>query len=209
MRWILFAMLLLALLAGVRPAGATVGGEWLCEVLGYEPSAQRVYVREHDGSGAASFGFVAWMPVAGDSAGVLHGVEWDRTGEGTAQDPELLRQVEALRAKLKPLRLLTWPALPFAQKVVASDSIASQMGVGRRLVVRASFDSRLDLDVTCWGVATVARPAVYELPDGRGWLWVVAFIGDPFEVGYETQWPVLVKPGDSGTRKVEWRPSVD
>lgn len=208
MKRILFAMML-ALIAIARPVGATVGGEWLCEVMGFEPSTQRVYVQGLNGSGASSFGFVAWMPIAGDSAGVLHGVDWDRTGEGTAQDPELLRQVEALRARLVPLRLLPWPALPFAQKVVARDSVPNPMRVERRLVVRASFDSQLALDVTCWGSETVARSATYELPGGAGWIWVVAFIGDPFEVGYETQEPVLVRPGDRGIRSVEWRPNVD
>ena len=206
MRWILCAMLLLALLAGVRPAGATVGGERLCEVLGYEPSTQRVYVREHDGSGAASFGFVSFLTVTGEDAGTLHSAGWGRAGENSAEDPELARRLAALRAKLTPLRPLIWPALPFASRVAASDSVANELGVSRRLRVRASFDSRLDLDVTCWRSDDVVRPAVFELPGGMGWIWVVAFVGDPFETGYETQVPLLVRPGDSGVRAVEWRP---
>ncbi|MBI5168817.1 MAG: hypothetical protein HZA61_04950, partial [Candidatus Eisenbacteria bacterium] len=44
-RWSWLALASLVLLVVPRPARATVGGEWLCEVLGYEPSTRRVYVR--------------------------------------------------------------------------------------------------------------------------------------------------------------------
>lgn len=196
---------LLAGLLTAGPAPATVGGEWLCDVLGYDAAEDRVYVHQLDGSGADSFGIVAWMPLAGEDAGTLHPVDWNRAGEGTAQDPWLLQRLTELRARLAPLPRLNWPTLPYALATVAADSVPNQMGRVLRLRVRAQFGLGPELEVTCWDSGTVIRPAVYALPNGAGDLWVIAFIGDSFEMGYETQVPVLVRPGERGLRQVEWR----
>lgn len=209
-RWNILIMAVLcglaaALASGV--AGATVGGEWLCDVLGREEATGRIYVHQIYGGGNDSFGIVAWLETTGPDAGVLKGVDWNRWGEGSARDPDLARRLAELRARLAPLPALTWPSLPFSSRTVARDSVPSDMGQCWRLRVQANFGLGPLLELTCWGNDRVARPTVYELPAGEGWLWIVAFTGDPFETGYETQIPVLVRPGEREgiVRAVEWR----
>lgn len=203
-----FTFLLLAACTFCAPTAgrATVGGESLCEVLGYEPESGRVYVHQLDGSGGYSFGCVAWLGTRGPESGLLRGVDWDRFGENTADDPVLLRRLADLRAGLVPLKEVTWPTLPLSSAVVAQDSIPNLHGQSRRYKVAAGFGVAPDVLVTCWIRPTVARPAVYELPDGESWVWIIAFIGDSFEMGYETQVPVLWRRQDPGEPiVVEWR----
>jgi hypothetical protein len=203
-RLILITASLCFLAAGT--ARATSGGEWLCDVLGYDEADGRVYIHQLDGGGGDSFGFVAWLATRGPDAGILHGVDWDRWGEGTGEDPELRKRLAELRAGLTPLPALTWPTLPFSVTTVARDTVPNDMGQDLRLRVQANFGGPL-LELTCWVNDRVARPVVYELPGGAGWIWVVAFTGDPYEMGYETQMPVLVQPGERGEtiRQVAWR----
>ena len=203
--------LLGACLALTAPAvRATVGGESLCEVLGYEASTGRVYVYQVDGSGAASFGCVAWLEPRGPEAGRLRGVDWDRFGENTAQDPELRQRLADLRASLAPLKEVAWPTLPLFSQVVAQDSIPNLNGQSRRFKVSVGFSADPEALVTCWSRPTVARPAVYELPDGESWVWILAFIGDNFETGYETQVPMLWRlHHHEEPAVIEWRRWAD
>jgi len=203
-RLILISSFLCFLAAGT--AWATSGGVWLCDVLGYDEANGRVYIHQLDSGGGDSFGFVAWMETRGPDAGSLHGVDWDRWGEGTGDDPELHKRLAELRAGLTRLPALTWPSLPFSVTTVARDTVPNDMGQDLRLRVRANFGGPL-LELTCWVNDRVARPVVYELPGGAGWIWIVAFIGVPYEMGYETQMPVLVRPGEreETIRQVEWR----
>ncbi len=200
-RWLWLALALLVLPAVPRPACATVGGDWLCEMLGYEPSTQRVYVHELDGTGGGTFGRVMYASCSRESAGVFRDLPL-HPSKGEAGDPELLSRLAALRARLEPLRELSWPTLPFSAVVLQRDSIPSEFGQPIRLRVRAEFGPAVEL--TCWRSDAVTRPKVFELPDGAGWLWVIAFIGDPFESGYEVQVPVLVHTGTREAIPVAW-----
>lgn len=208
-RLLLITASLCVLAAGA--AQATVGGEWLCDVLGFDQADGRVYIHQLDGGGGDSFGFVAWLATSGPDAGSLHGVDWNRWGEGTAEDPELRKRLAELRAGLTPLPALAWPALPFSVSTVARDSVPNDLGQVLRLKVQANFGLGPLLELTCWANDRVARPAVYELPDGAGWIWIVAFTGVPFETGYETQMPILVRPGEreETIRQVDWRRLTD
>ncbi len=199
---VLCALCVLLAPATVR---ATVGGETLCEVLGWEASTQRVYVHQWTADGGDSFGRVLSIDLAGPHAGEPRPEPWLRSGEGTANDPELQAQLRRLRARLRPLHPAAWQTLPIRSEVVASDSVANDMGQSRRLRMRVWFSAGLAFEVTTWGSSTVVRPAAYEIPGRSDQIWILAFMGDPFEVGYETQVPVLVRKDDAGTRTVEWR----
>lgn len=198
---VLCALFVLLAPATVR---ATVGGETLCEVLGWEASTQRVYIHQSTADGGDSFGRVLAIELAGPHPGEPVPLPWVRTGEGTANDPELQAQLRRLRARLRPLHPAAWQALPIRSEVVASDSVANDRGLSRRLRVRVSFGLGPEFTVTTWGSPTVVRSSAYEIPGRSDQIWILAFMGDPFEVGYETQVPVLVRKGDAGTRTIEW-----
>lgn len=208
----LFPMLLLLAACAAAPgrARATVGGESLCDVLGYETATGRVYFHQQDGGGGDSFGCVAWLETRGPDAGRLGGAGWGRPGEGSAQDPGLARRLAALRSSLTPLERVNWPTLPTFRAIVAADSVPNPHGVSRRLEVAAGFGGAPDLRAICWGSPEIARPAVYALPDGEGWVWVIAFFGDNSETGYETQMPMLWRR-DAGREAtvVAWRRWID
>ena len=86
-----------------------------------------------------------------------------------------------------------WPATRWA---------TATAGRTIRYRVRARWEREPEFEFTTWGSTEVLLKAVYRIP-GRGErLFVFAFTGDRSEGGYETQVPVIVRPGETGLRQV-------
>lgn len=196
--------LLLALLAPA-PARATVGGPTLLDVLGWDPGTRRVYVHFLPMDGADLFGDVVSYPLEGAGPGGEVRESWVRQAEGTSDDPQLRAKLKSLRKRLKPLVAEPAAALPWKSSIAGCDSMPDRgSGVALRYRVCARWESEPEFEFTTWESPLVALKAVYGFP-GRGErLFVFAFTGTPFEGGYETQVPVLVKPGEKDVRKVVW-----
>ena len=196
-----FLVAALALVAGAAPALATVGGPTLVDVLGWDAGPKRVYVHFILTDAGDSFGDVVSYGLEPGDAGVSE--PWVRRGEGTGEDPVALRKLEALRRRLKPLAAAAAAVLPWESSVVARDSVGDgYCGQEIRYRIRARWEREPEFEFTTWGSTDVLLKAVYVLP-GRGErLFIFAFTGDRSEGGYETQLPVIVRPGETGLRQV-------
>jgi hypothetical protein len=194
----------LALLLGAVPARATVGGPTICDVLGWDAAARRVYVHLQPSDGGGSFGVVGYFAFGGEGLPDLQAADWSRTGENTIDDPDLVRRLARLRARLVPLARVTASALPWMQRATA-DTMHWTMGDTPRFRVLASFERESDFEVTTYYTPFVARAAVLAIPGRAERLEIFSFTGDPEEGGYETQVPVIVAPAATGTRRVPGR----
>jgi hypothetical protein len=195
------AAVVLALLAGAAPAPATVGGPTLVDVLGWDAGQRRVYVRFIPTDAGGSFGDVVSFGLEAGDAGARE--PWVRRGQDTDQDPALLRRLEALRRRLKPLPVEPAATMPWESRVVARDSVGDgYCGQEIRYRVRARWEREPEFEFTTWGGTEVLLKAVYRIPGRAERLYVFAFTGDRSEGGYETQAPVIVRPGETERRQV-------
>ena len=194
----------LALLLGAAPARATVGGPTICDVLGWDAAARRVYVHLQPSDGGGSFGVVGYFALGGAGLPDLQAADWSRTGENTIADPDLVRRLARLRARLVPLARVTASALPWMQRATA-DTMHWTMGDTPRFRVLASFERENDFEVTTLVTPFVARITVLAIPGRTERVMLLSFTGNPEEGGYEVQQPVMVRPGDTGTRSVRGR----
>lgn len=193
----------LALILGVNIAHATVGGPTICDVLGWDAAAKRVYVHVQSENAGDMFGTVGYFALGSAKPRELVREPWGRDREGSAADSVLLRRLGALRARLRPLLRVTASALPFSSRVLEADSLHGYMGDVPRFRVLASFEREDDFELTTYYTPYVARIAVLGIPGRRERLVMFSFTGDPDEGGYETQVPVLAVPGEAGTRDLD------
>jgi len=192
----------LALILGVNIARATVGGPTVCDVLGWDAAAKRLYVHVQPENGGDMFGTVGYFALGSSTPSKLVSTKWGGDHEGSSGDPALLRRLEALRTRLKPLRRVTAHALPWTRRVLQADSLGTYLGDVPRFQVRASFERQDDFEFTTYVTPFVALIAVLRIPGRPERLLLFAFTGDPAEGGYETQVPALVVPGETGTRRL-------
>ncbi len=196
---------LLAVLAAglfVGAAHATVGGPQPMELLGWDAAAKRVYVHQHAWDAGGGFGTIEYFDLASTDAMQLREVEWSRGGgEGSAQDSVRLRKLAALRARLRPLPSEPATVLPFRCETVREDSLAWWSGPVPRHRLRATWDDRLFVELDEFRGGAVVRTGTWRVPGRSERVWVLAWIGDPDEGGYEIQRVMLVRDGESGTRE--------
>jgi hypothetical protein len=93
--------------------------------------------------------------------------------------------------------------LPYEHTIVREDSLAWWSGPVPRWRVRVSWHRGLAFEMDAFREPTVMRAAVWRIPGRTERLWVIAWVGDPQEGGYEVQRPVLVRADESGVRSIE------
>ncbi len=89
----------------------------------------------------------------------------------------------------------------------ATGSIALAMTLAVS-VARATVGGPTTCDLPGWDAAAKRALAVQRIPGRPKHLVLFSFTGDPDEGGYETQEPVLVVPGETGTRILGGRASA-
>lgn len=195
-----------AAMLGAAVAGATVGGPTVCEVLGWDAAAKRVYVLEIPQHGGDAFGTVRYFDCADAGEPVLRDEAWSAggLGAGKADDPELRRRLAGLRARLRPLAVETIALMPWQVETLARDTIVVAGLPQPRERVRARFAYGLDVEVDTFGGPQVALAGAWRIPGRSERLVVLAFRGDPFEGGYEVQVPMVVHERETGVRRVPW-----
>jgi hypothetical protein len=198
-RWRGWLPCLLALLACAAPARATVGGPTRLEVLGWDPATHRVYVHSVAESGGDGFGDVLYFAL--DARDPQEAVSTDLAGrgEGSARDSTLVRRLAALRRRLSPLPgSAPGFSLPY-RETVKTDTLRDRVEgpIARHQVLARWAVTPGEFEFTTYDRPDVVLRSVHAVPGRAERLLVFAFIGDPFEGGYETQVAVLVtSPAD-------------
>jgi hypothetical protein len=191
--------LAVVLFAVASPALATVGGPTVVKVLGLDPATQYVYVHSVTEDGGDGFGRVFYFAL--DSSHPEQAVPTGLVGrgEGSVDDTTLVRGLAALRRTLLPLSgSIPGLSLPWTS-TVATDTLDDPMQ-GR--VARHRVRARWEVTPGEFAFTTFVRPgvvlrSVHAIPGRSEQLLVFAFVGTPFEGGYETQAAMLVaKPAD-------------
>lgn len=196
MKRFVLALALLALQSSL--ALATVGGPTLCDVLGYDARAQRVYftLTSWDESGGPER--LLYFDLA--SATPARPVAMPAPPAGAGADPARARarELAALRARLKPLpeERAVSSFVPLGAWTVL-DSVRFEGGRRPRWVAEVWSGADGDrhrprmtsLDASPHAVRELRR---WRLPLERRWLVIWSAELDPWEGGYEMQFPVLL-----------------
>jgi hypothetical protein len=199
--WCGFVPAVLALLAGAAPARATVGGPTVVRVLGLDPATQCVYVHSRTEDGGDGFGAVFYFALDSSDPETAVPTGLVGRGEGSVDDTTLVRGLAALRRTLVPLPgSIPELSLPWTS-TVATDTL-DDPAQGR--VARHRVRARWEVTPGEFAFTTFARPgvvlrSVHAVPGRSEQLLVFAFVGTPFEGGYERQVAMLVaRPVDLG-----------
>jgi hypothetical protein len=192
----------LSLACPTGTAIATVGGPAVVEVLGWDAKDHKVFFRVHwyDESDRAAIYYFA-----------LDGRSPERAVRVPTTSPEDTESRAArIRPRLKPLTWIPHAAMPRWFQIVSRDSVRDEHGCPDRYHVRAVFHwGELGIGPS-FEVQTRCTPEVvladaYRVPGRAEVIAVLAFIGDSFEGGYETQVPVLFRAGEERVvRHVRW-----
>lgn len=199
----------IALCATARTAHATVGGETVVDVLGWDPTAKRVYFHEQTFDAAGEFGTVWYFECSSARFGARGQLRWTPTrpdsGDGTSGDPGLNARLAALRSRLKPLPTRAGITFPWKWKtrVLSRDSLA-HVPEAPRFRVLVSFEQAEEFEVTTFHDTNVVRKAVYAIPGRKESLVLLSYTGHSDEGGYEVQVPVLVPAGAHAPIPVNW-----
>ena len=189
------------LMLGAGAAAATVGGETVVDVLGFEPATQRIYLRIQTLDGASRFGRVLYLEPGGPRPDSLRTAFVAPPGEGSDADSALTHRLAQLRAGLQPLRVLGRAMLPWRTTTLSRDSVVVAGGRAVRHRVRVEF-GRDGYELDSYGGRDDVAAIRYAIPGRPERLLVLAFVGDPFEGGYEVQVPLLASDADRGFRLV-------
>ncbi len=201
-------VLLLAVLFALGLAGAThasTGGPTWVVPLGFG-AGERVYWGLDSQSEAepGSDPRIFYFDLRAREPGTAHLVPWSQP---ETPDGRFWSRREAFVRALRPLKEEYRPQLLRGPIVAGLDSIRTWDGsVLPRYRLRLfplSDDARVPVDVLDSTAVAVAR--VLAIPGRPERLIVIAFVGDPFESTYETQWPVLERRGFTPP-PVEWNP---
>jgi hypothetical protein len=199
--WCVFVPAVLPLLAGAAPALATVGGPTVVKVLGLDPATQCVYVHSVTEDGGDGFGRVFYFALDASNPEKAVSTALVGRGEGSVDDTTLVRGLAALRRTLIPLPgSIPELSLPWTS-AVATDTLrdeARALGPIARHRVRARWTvTPGEFEFIAYDQPGVVLRSVHALPGRSAQLLVFAFVGDPFEGGYETQVAMLIaRPAD-------------
>jgi len=195
---------LVVLCAGA--ARATVGGADVIEVLGWDATAQKVYVAQHYRGESGYPPAIASFDLKGAGAGAAVVEPWSVSD--TLGAAEYARRDRALRTRLAPLPPAPAVSIFDFTRVLARDTV--EVGGGRwpRLRVlasrlRADWDGAFE--VTAYRDPSVRVLSLHPIPGHAERLAIVSFLGIPWEGGYETQVPVVI-PARADTLRLAWKP---
>lgn len=193
-----FVPALVLALAAAGPAHATVGGPTLCEVLGLDEAARRVWFtltsRDETGEPPRLF----YFDLGGATPARPVGVPRPRTADLVAANRVRAEELAALRARLRPLaEAPPWTSFLPTRAPAPFDSVRFEGGRRARWVVEVFADENgggtrprmLTLDPSPHAVRELRR---WRLPGEARWLAVWSAELDPWEGGYEIQLPVIL-----------------
>lgn len=185
---------------------ATTGGPQLAQVLGWDPSTQRVYYLVEDDSGEVRPSEL-WYFALGDSAPwIPHRSRMIIAAE--EDDPVELRSLMRRLQHLHPGRRLGC----FVRTATTSAGKRSSPGgealqFARQVATITSGDNSAVVRFVNYGDCPVEIGATYEggAPSLPFTLVLLSFEGIPWEGGYEVQMPVLLTRSPAGVRDITWR----
>lgn len=186
-------LLLVGLATSFPPlsAWATTGGESLIEVLGFEPTDNKVYLLRHEDDAMGGPPQLMFYDLGSDAPEKLVGVRsW--------YEPEKIDQFEqklaALRGRLQPLVEAVPEGLTVCQRVTNADACPVDFPMwGRRcltleLTVNVGAASA-SATVESWGQGRVVE--AFAVPGGAH-LVLFRHIGNTYEMGYDVDVPFLL-----------------
>ena len=177
-------------------ARATVGGQQLAEVLGWDAKAARVYV-------ALRF----FDDIHGGPSVYYFDIRHDKTyqpAQVRIEEGAASALVDSLATHLQPLRPIATTSFS-AVRVLESDSLDIGFPLVRyrvRLFLklpmpRPYWSHEYQVDVVTYRDPDVRQLALFEIPGRKELLSILSFIGNRVEGGYETQFPVLLGAKDA------------
>ena len=191
--WRVFVLIVLASMA----CAASARPPWPArlEVLGWDAAARCIYVRSVTESGGEGFGSVSYFALEGRDPETAVATSLASRSEGSAYDTTLVRGLVALRRTLSPLPgSVPECSLPYTRTVQTDTLYDKFQGPIARHRVRARWGvTPGEFEFTTYDHPDVVLRSVHTVPGRAEQILVFAFIGDPFEGGYETQVAVLVR----------------
>ena len=184
---------LLAVLSGAGTTHASLGGPTLAVVLVYDARSAAVYVRIEPHDEAPSPEVFGRFALSDTTRG---GVRFAKVSSRAA-----------VPAGLRALRPMVAASVPQMQ-VVASDSVQACGRWTRRYRVRIDGVRERVPRFAAFDVLTLRAPAVsvlsvWAIPGRAEMLAILRVDGDPCEAGWETQLPVILRPGAGRTSLVD------
>ncbi len=202
---------LLVLLAD--PARASLGGPLTVRILGWDPSAERIYVEQvgHDESGERNCTFYYDLRGADPARAHVVPASLLYPPADTAGWSRNRRELERTVARLKPLLREDegMPSVLDRSSVVERRTVqpSSSGGTIERFVVDVSgLEGATPSDsirVTTYRDARVQAIRRYRIPGRSEQLIVLSWLGMPFELVYEVQQCVLVGAKHSGVQRLD------
>lgn len=193
--------LLITLLVMAVTADATTGGPSSLEVLGWNPSTERIFFL----SSNPEERLVGYFDLRSNEPSRVKWMKWPVLGY--EEETERLRR---FRRWLRPLEVVNPTLLPLTEpEVVQVDTLKWMEEYSHpRNWVQAQFDhASPSFEVAVFGsLHQVVRVRVHYLRERSVRIEVLAFKGD-FQ-GYEIEAPILVRDGEEGIRRVLFLPSA-
>jgi len=174
----------------------------MLDALGLDPESHRLYLLEHFDDESGDLPQLHFMHTRGQHMGRLVPVrDWYR-GALDKVEAQFERRLEALTRRLRPLRPLSADALQLQTRVVRRRALRLDADSPpiRKFELRLTVRQR-DAAISSLGWRTVVtaylRPRArlveaWRVPGERLALAFVAYVGIPFEIGYEKQAALLV-----------------
>jgi hypothetical protein len=199
------SILATAMFIAPRDAAATVGGPKVIEVLGYAPIDRKVYFLEHREDSSDALPQLFFVRVDGPHAGdPIAAQSWRARDDDDEEEARARfdRRLARLRSHLRPLRATTgrwelrtevtrqgtWDGEPFG---FAS---RDEFHVRCELEDRDASQSASPVTVTTYDTDAVEIVAEFAVPAGEVSFVVLRYLGQPWELGYEVDTPVLARP---------------
>ncbi len=176
--------------------------------LGYGAGTERVYwgLDSQSETEPGSDPRVFFFDLRSDTPGTAHLVPWSAP---EISDARFWQRREAFVRALRPFEEVYGPQLLRRPIVAGVDSIRTWDGEAlaryRLRLFPLSDDVSVPVEVLALDSSAVSIARFLRIPGRPERLIVIAFVGDPFETTYETQWPVLEKRGFSPPL-LEWKP---
>ncbi len=190
-----------ALVAMSGISRASLGGPSYVEMLGWKPKEAKVFFVVHDQDETGDLSGVFYLDLAGRDRNRAQRVSWSldttvaRGWRVKLEHYEL--KLKNLRSELARLRRRMAPTVPGWCEVLEVDTLRNATGPWPRYRIRVADASALGNDrlmVTSYKEPSVRFIDHYEIPGRRERIEIVSFIGKPYEMGYEVQVPIVLRP---------------